>query len=595
MKKKLIFLIIFSMLCSANGKKKPNFVLFYVEHIKDVFTDLFSPTLGEDLKNLNALREESIRFHNVYGEASSTSNFASLLTGRPAVDLGMIRGKLLPFTSFPSIASSGGLSTNERTIAKELRAHGYRSFFSGYWKMGLGAKGKNFPSKHGFDDWIGVVYPHNEWCEQDKSVITNQESLLNHPYLKLFYRTSFLWLLLFLFMTMLSWCRFISFELYVNLMVYTVSTGLAFYVLLHLFIVQRSASCVLYHNDRIIQQPYDMTNITLHFTGIPSLWLQKREEPFLLTLNYLKMMPPHIHSSYFGEGSSQSRRFALLELDWSIGLIMNTLKELNIYDDTIIIVTGGSSCSRSIGEPRKVYTKTSRGFSQDISIFNWDECFKAPLWIKDTSNKMLSVHSPQDVYEYFSITNLFHTFLHSINIDDPNPKSLFPVSQGERMCPIEQYYQVDKRDIGSNVTMIRNFLDGNENAHIQNSVLMTHYFNVQRAVMVTYKKEFQIIFYYLDAYKSLIKLDEPVVIDLKNSLITIKDEKIRNEKLGKIYSEISDQFKDHTQKRQSLNLWSSQFEMPVLPWLLPCENFPYCRTFERFHPMIFHHLFPKHS
>ena len=355
------------LICSVCCSKKQNIVLFYIEHINDILPDVLSPTLGEDLKNLNRLREESIRFHNIYGEASSPSTFAALFTGRPAVDIGIIRGKLLPFSNFPSLASSGGLSTSEKTIAKELQAAGYSTWFSGYWKMGLGSKGDDFPMKHGFDCWLGVAYPHNEWCEQEKSVITNQESLINHPYLKLFYRTSFLWLLLFLFMTMLSWCRSISFELYMNLIVYTVSTGLAFYILLHLFIIQRSASCVLYRQNTVIQQPYDVTNITLQFTQHSGklLELRKDETPFFMVLNYLKMMPPYTHSSYFDEGRSRSRRNALLELDWSVGFIINKLKQYDIYKDTVVIVTGGTSCSHSNGEPRLAYKKTSSGFVKE--------------------------------------------------------------------------------------------------------------------------------------------------------------------------------------------------------------------------------------
>ena len=359
------FLLVF---ISNHGNKteRPNFIILYIEHINEILADLQSPTLGEDLKNLNDLIKGSTTFHSVYGESSSASTFAAMFTGKPAVDLGIIRGKLLPFNSFPSLASSGGLKTTEQTVAKLLLANGYLTWFSGFWKLGLGSEGKDYPTAHGFNSWLGVAYPHNEWCEQQKSVITNQETLLNHPYLKLFYRTSFLWLILFLFLTVLVWFRFITLNLYMNLLVYTISTALAFYILLHLFIVQRSASCVLYYQDTIAQQPYDMTNVTLQFTQHSAKLLDTVSGPFFMVLNYLKMKPPYMHSSYFTTARARARRNALLELDWSVGFITEKLRKHDVYENTMILLTGGNSYSNSFTGPLNGYYKNSSNEFEEV-------------------------------------------------------------------------------------------------------------------------------------------------------------------------------------------------------------------------------------
>ena len=233
----------------------------------------------------------------------------------------------------------------------------------------LFSTGINNPLQHGFDTWMGVAYPHNEWCEEQKSVITNQESLLNHPYLKLFYHTSFLWLLLFLFLTMLVWFKVVSIYLYMNLLVYTVSTALAFYILLHLFIVQRSASCVMYRENEIRLQPYDMTNLTLYFTTGASLFLKQVDKPFLMVVNYLKMLPPYVHSPYFSSERTRSPRYyAMQELDWSIGYILERLEEHDFVDDTMVIITGGNSCKRK-SAIMDAYQKTSKGFEHVEGMF----------------------------------------------------------------------------------------------------------------------------------------------------------------------------------------------------------------------------------
>ena len=350
--------------------KKPNYVIFYVENIDTIIPDLQSPVIAEELSNLKLLTDKSTTFLNVFGEFSSTSTFGALFTGKPAIDIGIIRGKLLPFDNFPSLASSGGLSTKEPNLASILSKHGYRTSLYGYWKLGFGPEGTNNPLKHGFDTWFGVAYPHNEWCEQEKSAITNQEtSVFSHQYLKLFYHTSFLWLLLFLILTVLAWFKFVTFYLYLNLLVYTVSTAVSFYILLHLFIVQRSASCVLYKNNDIHLQPYDMNNLTLHFTSHASKFLMRQEEnkPFLMMVNYLKMMPPYLHSQYFAHERSRPRHSALIELDWSIGYLVELLKQYDLFDNTIVILTGGNSCSkRKAPTLVKGFQQSKEGFEEVI-------------------------------------------------------------------------------------------------------------------------------------------------------------------------------------------------------------------------------------
>ncbi|XP_066926809.1 steryl-sulfatase-like [Clytia hemisphaerica] len=584
---------------STYSSKKPNFVILYIEHLNEILLDLEGST--DELPNLQKfVNFDGNRFRNVYGEASSASTFASLFTGKPAVNTGIIRGKLLPFTSFPSLASSGGLSTKEPNLASTLKKEGYSTAFYGYWKLGLGPKGINNPLQHGFDTWMGVAYPHNEWCEEQKSVITNQESLLNHPYLKLFYHTSFLWLLLFLFLTMLVWFKVVSVYLYMNLLVYTVSTALAFYILLHLFIVQRSASCVMYRENEIRLQPYDMTNLTLYFTTGASLFLKQVNEPFLMVVNYLKMLPPYVHSPYFSSERTRSPRYyALQELDWSVGYVIEKLEEQDILDDTIVIITGGNSCN---WKPTltDAYQKTSTGFEHVEVKINWDDCFRIPLWIKDIKQtKTSGVQPSEDIDEILPITSLYNTILdaaHVTNINKNNNKSFLKmIRKRDESCPVpkpsfyvdlmtrsalEQFSFTDAKDYNNtdvfsvNMTGLRDQID--EVIMNQSVKTLFHYYNVEKPVMLTFEEGYKIIYYYLDGSKSLRKLSEPIIVDTVPKRFPSNQSELATH-LNNILIKSSDMLKAHFQTRQNSNLWSSQFEMPVYPWLLPCHNFPYCR------------------
>jgi len=95
-------------------------------------------------------------------------------------------------------------------------------------------------------------------------------------------------------------------------------------------------------------------------------------------------------------------------------------------------------------------------------------------------------------------------------------------------------------------------------------------------------------------YKSLQKLDHPIIIDLRNNL----QQRYRNKTdifnhLQHVLDETKTAIDAHMLSRQNVNLWSSQFEMPVYPWLLPCDNFPYCRTDYHAEYEDFSYLFPK--
>jgi len=48
-----------------------------------------------------------------------------------------------------------------------------------------------------------------------------------------------------------------------------------------------------------------------------------------------------------------------------------------------------------------------------------------------------------------------------------------------------------------------------------------------------------------------------------------------------VYQNVTAAWKLHALDRQNKNPWTSQFEMPVYPWLLPCANFPLCKTHDR--------------
>ena len=84
-------------------------------------------------------------------------------------------------------------------------------------------------------------------------------------------------------------------------------------------------------------------------------------------------------------------------------------------------------------------------------------------------------------------------------------------------------------------------------------------------------------------YNNLQKLAYPVIVDLTNETNQILNQTEKYIHIQKIYKNISDLLSSHLSARENKNRWSSQFEMPVYPWLLPCANFPLCKTQDIFH------------
>lgn len=329
--------------------RKPNVVLITVNEFGFRNMNYY----WEYLKNIKKLSKDSIQFSHVYSQLYPTSSRAALLTGRLPIKSGMLKGRFLPFTSFPSIASSGGLPLSEQTLAELLKRNGYRSKFVGLWDQGVGSKNKFLPLNQGFRTWFGVVTQHSESCSSRQE---NPKGIsLNEPVSLILY--GMLWSL---FVVISLWCLFF---LKAKLIALLIILGIVLYVTNNktTFIMVRS--CVLYKDNFIVAQPYDLERITLHFTDEAVGFVKIPEYPFFLMVNHLALSMPLFSSPLFKNISGKSDMFldSLVELDWSLGSIMLAIEHLNMTNDTIFVFTSlsgdmsvyGRKCNSSLGREVK--------------------------------------------------------------------------------------------------------------------------------------------------------------------------------------------------------------------------------------------------
>ncbi|HIF84584.1 MAG TPA: arylsulfatase [Flavobacteriaceae bacterium] len=145
--------IIFSSCNSVGEQKSPNIIFILTDDLG--FEDLSS--YGSKLINtpyLDKLAKEGALLNSYYStQAVCSASRASILTGSYPNRIGF-SGALGP-------NSKKGINPNELLISEMLKINGYKTAIYGKWH--LGDNKKFLPTRHGFDDFYGILYSNDMW------------------------------------------------------------------------------------------------------------------------------------------------------------------------------------------------------------------------------------------------------------------------------------------------------------------------------------------------------------------------------------------------------------------------------------------------
>ena len=228
--------------------------------------------------NLDKLAKNGARFTNFYvSQAVCSASRAALMTGCYSNRVG-IAGALFP-------NSLVGLNPNEETIAEVLKKSGYVSGIFGKWHLGY--QREFLPLQQGFEEYLGLPYSNDMWKYNIDGSAANPETNKNkasYPPLSL-----------------------------------------------------------IDGNDPVkeIVTMDDQAQLTTKYTERAVSFIEKHKKaPFFL---YIPHSMPHIPiaASNKFKGKSEQGLYGdvLMEIDWSVGQVIEALEKNGLTENTLVIFT----------------------------------------------------------------------------------------------------------------------------------------------------------------------------------------------------------------------------------------------------------------
>jgi arylsulfatase A len=258
-------------------KDRPNVVIIFADDLG--YGDLGCyghPTIRTP--RLDQMARQGMRFTSFYVAASvCTPSRAALLTGRYPLRSGMCHDSKRVL--FPD--STGGLPASEITLAALLRSLGYATGCVGKWH--LGHLPEYLPTRHGFDSYFGIPYSNDMDRVADAKL---GKDIFWQPASK-----------------------------YWNV--------------------------PLMRDTKIIERPADQHTLTKPYTEEAVKFIRsQRERPFFL---YLAHSMPHVPLFASKDFAGKSKRGlygdVVEELDWSVGQVLDALREEGLAENTLVIFT----------------------------------------------------------------------------------------------------------------------------------------------------------------------------------------------------------------------------------------------------------------
>ncbi|XP_033113937.1 arylsulfatase-like [Anneissia japonica] len=481
-----------------------------------------------------------------------------LLAGRLPVRYGLVRGHIYDHDVLFSLASEAGLPLEETTIAEALKHRGYATAMFGKWHLGIGSNGRFLPVNRGFDSWLGTLVSHGRSC------VANIPSLLHLGKLIYFYLTSkVIWnCLLIIILVPVPFRLYTRMSFLVTIVCFLIAF-LVSYVMAAKFTLLGKPSCVFFRDKDILAQQYDANlydNFTLLYTKESLDFIDRshqKQSPFFLYVAFNKLHPP-VSPSYSFKGSSNMGPYqdSLIEIDWSVGKIVNRLQQNGIDNETVVIFISDNGPQIYGPAFKDMAPPNQRGSAGAVSnnkgqiirlrgskMSNWEGGIRVPGIIR-WPGKL-----PQNstIKEVTSIMDIMPTILEIVGL----PLNI-------TNSPMD------------GKSLLR--FASNVHANSQHKALF-HYCEMSGPSAVTYGQYKLHVATSGDRGCGKNTLQTPLLYDIHED--PGETTPLCVNKYNHVVQEILHEITKHQRGRDDSG-WS-QFDMPMWPWLFPCANFPSCK------------------
>lgn len=258
-------------------ENKPNVVIIFADDMGYGDLGCYGATQYRT-PNIDNLANQGIRFTDfLVPSAVCTASRAGLMTGCYPNRVGL-SGALNPH-------ATKGLKPEEETIAEVFKKADYKTIAIGKWH--LGHLEEFLPTNQGFDEYLGIPYSNDMWPFTYDNIRATNET---HP-------------------------RKASFP-----------------------------ELPLIHNTKKVKEfksIEDQAQITTIYTQKAVEFIKgNKENPFFL---YLAHSMPHVPLAVSDKFMNRSKQGlygdVMMEIDWSVGEVVKTLKECGLYENTLLIFT----------------------------------------------------------------------------------------------------------------------------------------------------------------------------------------------------------------------------------------------------------------
>jgi len=273
----------------AAPAKTPNIVIIFMDDMG--YGDLtITGALGYKTPNIDQLAHEGVLCTHFYvAQPISSASRAGLLTGCYSNRIGLGGAALSP-------QSNVGISDKEMTIAELLKQKNYTCGIFGKWH--LGDRQQFLPLQHGFDEYLGLPYSNDMLpMEYDGTVIPPNSTSRKASYPPL---------------------------------------------------------PLIDGNEKVkeLRTLEDMSQLTTLYTERAVSFIRKnKKKPFFLYVPHsMPHVPLAVSSKFKGKSELGMYGDVMMEIDWSVGQIMATLKELKLDKNTLVIFTSDNGPWINFGE-----------------------------------------------------------------------------------------------------------------------------------------------------------------------------------------------------------------------------------------------------